>query len=203
MSRSSSITTTTATAKHDPEVASIDEEPFSLASGKHWGCQVLVFRNKSPSTLRLYYRPASPEQISRMLRLKRRHLDDIAYVAAREKSFWDRWRQNLNRNLYGENGEPSDYQRQALLHVPDQGDPCEYYDQDMPFVPLASPGTEDYNRSLREHFQLGIQLARHRGYVFHEPVDMNLFWEHSEHKARIARHLGLVVIDGAWTLSDR
>ena len=71
--------------------------------------------------------------------------------------------EKLYRNLYGENGEPSDYQRQALLHVPDQGDPCEYYDQDMSFVPLASPATEDYNRSLREHFQVGIQLARHRG----------------------------------------
>jgi|SRR5712664_2822988 len=188
---------------HDPEVASIDEEPFSLGSGKHSRCQVLVSRNKSPSTPRLHYQPASPEQIFHMVCLKQRHLKYIAHLAAREDSFWFRWREKFNRNFYGESGEPPDYERQALLHVPDQGDPCEYYDQDMPFVPLASMKDKDYNRSLREHFQLGIQLARHRGYVFREPVDTFLCPKHSEHRERIARDLGLVIIDGAWRLSDR
>ena len=194
MSRSSSIITT---AKHDPEVASIDEESFSLRSGKHLRCQVLALRHKSSSTPRLHYQPASPEQIFHMLRLKQRHLKYIAHLAAREDSFWFRWREKFNRDFYGESGEPSDHQRQALLRVPDQGDPCEYYDQDMPFVPLASPGTEDYDRSLTDHFQVGIQLARCRGYVFREPVDMFLSREHAGHMKRIRRDLGLVIIDGA------
>jgi len=134
---------------------------------------------------------ASQEEISRMKLLKDKHLTDVAYRAEREESSWRHFEERLNRRLYGVIGE-SEYRARLIHH--DHEDPCS--DPDMPFIPLEIPGTEDYCRRWREHFRIGIDLARRRGHRFRELDNLDLVGKHNIHKARIAEEMGLLVIDG-------
>jgi hypothetical protein len=155
----------------------------------------LVFRQRNSSEKTDTYNVATPAQISHMMRLKRKHLHDIANIAAREKMTTERWSARLDRNLYGEQ-----YRRQVSFSSLDQEDPRE--DPDIPFAPLGIRGTEDYYEQWREHFLIGFAVARRRGFPFREIDQLDILGEDVTHKAIIAKEMGLVMLDGEWRMPD-
>jgi hypothetical protein len=139
-----------------------------------------------------FYVPATSEQISDAMSRKRKHLDDIAAIAAREQMSERIWRENFHQRLYGEAGAYR-YGR-PVSSTSHHEDPCN--DPDMPFVPLGTPGDDDYDEVLRDNFRFRIDLARRRGYLSRELDNADIIdTPKAADKARIAEEMGLQVMD--------
>jgi hypothetical protein len=138
-----------------------------------------------------FYVPATSEQISDAMSRKRKHLDEIAEIAAREQMSERTWREKFDRQLYGEAAYCYGCPVSTTSH---HEDPCD--DPDMPFVPLGTHGDEDYDEVWRDHFRCGIDLARRRGYLFRELDNADIIdAPTAADKARIAEEMGLQVTD--------
>lgn len=123
--------------------------------------------------------------------LKQKHLQYIADNAAREQMSERIWREKFDGQLYG---EAAYRYRRPVSTTSHHEDPCN--DPDMPFVPLRTPGDDDCDEVLRDHFRFCIDLARRRGYLFRELDNADIIdAPTAAGKARIAEEMGLQVTD--------